>query len=57
MSKIEKGKLLLREQLDAMSKGENTKSPRMLQDDELDAVSGGFTSAVILADQNYKGKL
>jgi hypothetical protein len=41
MSKIEKGKLRLREQLEAMSKGENAKTTRVLRDDELDFVSGG----------------
>jgi hypothetical protein len=40
MSKIERGKLALREQLEAMSKGENAESARVLRDDELDAVSG-----------------
>ena len=42
MSKIEKGKLLLREQLDAMSKGENIESARVLRDYELDFASGGI---------------
>ena len=48
-------------------KMENVPNAPMLRDDELDFVSGGltlnlencmvssFTSAVILADQNYKG--
>ena len=42
MSTIERGKLLLRDQPDAMGKGENTLNTRMLRDDELDVVSGGF---------------
>jgi hypothetical protein len=41
MSKIERGHLLSREPLNAMSKGENAKTDRVLRDDELDAVSGG----------------
>jgi len=41
MTKIEKGKLLLRERIEVMSKGENAQSERVLRDDELGAVSGG----------------
>jgi hypothetical protein len=42
MSKIERGKLALREQLEPMSESKNTQTTRVLRDDELDAVSGGF---------------
>jgi hypothetical protein len=43
---MSKNELLLRERLDATSgptsKGENAPNARMLRDEELDAVSGGF---------------
>jgi hypothetical protein len=41
MTKIERGHLLSREPLNAMSEGENAQTTRVLRDDELDAVSGG----------------
>ena len=40
MSKIERGHLLSREPLNAMSEGENAKTARVLRDDELHLVSG-----------------
>jgi hypothetical protein len=42
MSTTEKGKLLLRERIEAMSKGEVTPSARELRDYELDLPSGGY---------------
>jgi hypothetical protein len=42
MSKIEKGKLALLHQLDAMSKGEVTLSARELRDYELEFANGGL---------------
>jgi hypothetical protein len=44
MSKIERGHLLSREPLNAMSEGENPQNARVLRDDELDFVSGGKVS-------------
>jgi len=43
MSKIERDKRLLRRQLAATSKREPAQATRVLRDDELDAVSGGYT--------------
>jgi hypothetical protein len=44
---MSKNELLLRERLNAtsarVSKSETTKTTRVLRDDELDAVSGGYT--------------
>jgi hypothetical protein len=42
MSKNERGHLLSREPLNAMSKGEHAQNERVLRDDELDFVSGGY---------------
>jgi hypothetical protein len=52
MNKIERSKLLSREPLNAMSKGENVQSARMLRDDELDVVSGGIKLTECLISAN-----
>jgi len=53
MSMSEKGKLLLLKQLDAMSKGEDTKSARVLRDYELDVANGGVSFNYSKLEMSY----
>jgi len=43
MRMSEKGRRLLLEQIEAMTKGENVQSARVLRDNELDFASGGIS--------------